>query len=48
MGINYNKLHMYAFYLRRKRFTSERIPAEQLRKLLHNISRNTREETSAY
>ena len=26
MGINYNKLHMYAFYLRRKRFTSERIP----------------------
>lgn len=29
MGINYNKLHMYAFYLRRKRFTSERIPTEQ-------------------
>ena len=26
MGINYNKLHMYAFYLRRKRLTSERIP----------------------
>ena len=34
MGINYNKLHMSAFYLRRKRFTSERIPAEHNNKLI--------------